>query len=192
RYASAATLIEALDAATRPRRWRRWAVTSILLTAVLALGLFYSLTPRPDSQTPVAGAVAAPVLERLELYLRPQDAAPERRLLVSCGAEQALGPPIPPLGPKDCFKLHGQFRQPTHWYLLWLDTAGAVEVSACAEQPQTALEYPVRECVDKECWATVDENNPPGVHLLLVVTGGIPPGQGCQQLLDSLRRVGKP
>src|SRR5262249_20267003 len=130
RYPSARALIEALDATKRPRRSRRGPVAAALLLAVFAFGFIYALSHGSPTI----------VLERLELGVFPENADPDGWELLKDGKEQALVRPIPSLRPATSFKLHGQFRRPTYWYLLWFDTAGEVAVAARAPDRQTELE----------------------------------------------------
>jgi hypothetical protein len=135
-------------------------------------------------------AEASPLsLENLRLYvLRKGDNTPLYRDLVSKGAEQDLEPLAPPLRPVDQFRLVGQLNRPAYWYLVWIDTGGAVTVPVHSEGKQTAVRYPTRE----DLWANVDPDDPPGVHLLLLVAGSIAPDQGKPQLEAQLKGVGRP
>jgi hypothetical protein len=125
----------------------------------------------------------------LRLYVRRQgDQGTFYRDLVSKGAEPELEPLSPPLRPVDDFRLVGQLNRPAYWYLVWIDTGADVSVPAYSEGMQTAVRYPARE--DRS--ANVDPDDPPGVHLLLLVAGDVAPERGKPLLEEQLKGVGRP
>jgi hypothetical protein len=73
----------------------------------------------------------------------------------------------PPLSPKDDFKLKGKLNRAAPWALLWFDTAGKASVVARQDDPREVVEYPVRP----DRMVPVDEADPPGIHLLVLVVG---------------------
>jgi hypothetical protein len=158
-----------------------------LFAAGLAGGLFWSLRDRPGADhSPPAGPSAAvtPVLERLELYVqRP----PVEGLRLVSGGRECDVPALEPLKPGQVFKLEGQFRRPTHWYLLWFDSAGKMTVQAHSERRQTRVEYPAGNV-----GVPVHPDDPAGVHLLLLVAGAVPPAAGKGRLQAHLGDVGAP
>jgi hypothetical protein len=138
-----------------------------------AYGAWQSLAQR-ETEGPVT-------IKRMEFYVRRHHDDRTLKegawLLVHEGVEQAAHP-IDPLGPDDDLKLVAQFSRPTYWYLLWFDTRGEIIVQAHSEIPSTGMEYPAGPN-----YVTVDEADPTGIHLLLLVAGSIQPPAG-QNLLE--------
>jgi serine/threonine protein kinase len=165
----------------RSRLWRRRgtlvALGGLALLLTLALALPGLWQPAPLS------------LESLRLYVRRNGDTEQvfYRDLVAAGPAEEPAPLSPPLGPRDDFKLLGRFNRPTYWYLVWLDSAGKSEVVAASDGKQRDVEYPVGNQ-----FVRVSADDPPGVHLLLLVTGTVAPAEGRELLRDRLAGIGKP
>lgn len=197
RYPSARAFIVALDAAgagTKPARHarpqRQWllALAAALLLGALGLGGVWpvlSHLKRAEALVPDAPAV----LREMCLTIR-RNADDDDKVsweLVKDGVEQL--PRLPdPLGPQDDFGLKGRFERPTSWYLLWFDTQGDVLVAAQSPGPRAEVRYPARE----DRLMGVNRTDPPGVHLLMLVAGALPPGNGAELLEKNLHGIGKP
>jgi hypothetical protein len=161
-----------------------------MVIGTLAAGVLCVLGKMVPTWT--SGTPGPAVLKEMKFYVRrgANDHLELNELVVN-GVEQELEPIEPPLAPEDDFKLIGQFKQPTYWYLLWFDTAGLVEVAAHADASGTKIQYPIRDGKMQ----SVNPTDPPGVHLLVVVAGSVPPAQGVGvvgALVHHLQGVGKP
>jgi hypothetical protein len=164
-----------------------WSFLALMIaaTTLLFTSAFFGWPirwPRPDPPP-------APVtLKRMEMYIqRPGDGERvDSCLLVARGEEEDV-PPINPLRANDGLKLVSQFSEPSYWYLLWFDTRGNVKVQAHSNHQESWMEYPT-----DANYVTVDKDDPAGVHLLLLVAGATPPGEGTRLLEEQLRGVGKP
>jgi hypothetical protein len=180
---SAPTLSVAVGENPAVRVSRPWDPHRALLITLGGLALLLTLwqaLPRPRQPEPS--------LDNLRLYVR-RNRDDQRMVchdLVSDGRTGDLAP-IEPLGPSDDFKLHGRFSQPTYWYLVWIDSAGESSVPAVSEGLQQDVDYPVGDQV-----VQVSPNDPPGLHLLLLVAGTIAPVEGRTLLQDRFVGIGKP
>jgi hypothetical protein len=130
----------------------------------------------------------ASTLKRMEMYIQRDGNGPkiEPYLLVASG-EELEPPPINPLRARDGLKLVAQFSEPSYWYLLWFDTRGQVKVQAHSNHQESGMEYPAGAN-----YVSIDEADPAGIHLLLLVAGSTPPGEGTRLLEEQLRSLGKP
>jgi serine/threonine protein kinase len=168
----------------RPHRslWFRLGLVAALMLVMGGAGLYVvSVQSHPS----------ALALETLRFTVR-RDNNDDRRFyrdLVRGGAGQAPEPIDPPLHiPKDDFRLDGRFTRATYWYVVWIDTAGKVEVVGHSEGKQADVRYPVRT----DRMASVDQADAAGIHLLVLVAGTVPPAEGVDRLTGQLRDVGLP
>jgi hypothetical protein len=148
------------------------AVLLISCAAGLVLGLsLFALRQGGAQQLP------SPVLKEMTIHVRrggDNDRIAPYQLLVK-GQEKI--PSIEPLGPKDDFKLSGEFDRPTYWYLLWIDTNGMTTIAALSEIPEARVEYPkANDMVE------ADPADPAGVHVLMLVAGTALSAEAVQQL----------
>lgn len=210
RFSSAAALLEALSAAAsqgmaarvwRPEkihRRRTWVlgVAAVLVVAALGSGWLWApwFRQSPSSSLSPRWPVAvSPRLQELILAIERSDdgngeTRGETHGLVVQGREAEFGR-LAPLGPKDTFRLEGEFQQPTYWYVLWFDTAGVMKVEECSPERRPKLEFPADPV---ENMVSVNPADPAGVHLLLLVAGSVPPNIAEPQLTAQLGGVGKP
>jgi serine/threonine protein kinase len=166
-----------------PLRATRGRIALVAAGLVLSAVAFYA----GQQWLQTAGPSVSPVLEDFQLLIvRDGKKKPERFNLVSEGVVQRPEP-RDPLRPKDAFRLEGRFRQATYCYVVWFDTAGAIEVEALSRQPQPGLEYPIPK--DADNFQMVNPDDPKGVHLILVVAGALAPEAGKPLLEDRLRRA---
>jgi hypothetical protein len=174
-----------VPAAPRPRR-RRALAAGLALAAALALAVGGVALYRAW-----AGLGSPPALEALRFTVR-RDGDNGRvffRDLVSGGAGLEPGPIEPALHvPQDDFRLVGRFRQPTCWYLVWIDTSGRAKVEGHSEGKRAEVRYPA----SADRMAPVDSSDPAGVHLLVLIAGAVPPPEGEHQLAARLAGVGPP
>jgi TIR domain len=149
----------------------------ILLVALIAI-VWFGFKHWP--QRPVA-------IEQMELYVRRNGADDklEAISLIANGQIQSA-PNIDPLVNKDDFKILSRFSQPTHYYLLWFDTSGKVVLEQSSQSREQTMSYPTGEST----YISVAQNDPPGVHLLLIVAGPYPYNKN--DLLSRLQDVGAP
>jgi hypothetical protein len=129
-----------------------------------------------------------PLLEYLALFVQRGGQPLDSRNLVFRGLGRDVRR-LAPLKPGDSFQLRGEFRQPTYWYVLWFDTAGAVTVSESSRGRQQGVVFPADPATP---FVTVNEADPPGVHLVLLGAGSLPPEAAADRLLAQLRGTGKP
>jgi hypothetical protein len=200
RYPSARALRDALDGlrhspgpAAHPARPGLPLAVLVLALALLGAGLLSSPVPGPPPVPATAPEAACPGLQELTLLVqrgagRPGVARYERHRLVARGAEQEVAH-LTPLAPADSFRLEGAFEQPASWHLVWVDTNGRVTVAESCARRQRAVAYPGGPGPE---FQRVDPRDPPGVHLLLLVAGPLPPAQAKAQLEVRLAGLGKP
>jgi serine/threonine protein kinase len=196
RYPSAKALIKALDAALqvsaqeRPEqqakeelrplnwkrswKWRRPAFAAVLLLAVAAiLVTCLNRLPPHGEEHPAAQADLRTVTGLTDLRIAVRRERDDNRIarfqLVNGRQQGAVQPIDPPLGPKDDFRLSGEFEQPKYWYLLWFDTKGVMTLAAKSAEPQQRVQYPERSKM-----MSVDPKDPPGVHVLVLASGRLP------------------
>jgi hypothetical protein len=96
-------------------------------------------------------------------------------------------PELDPLAADDDFKIHIEFNRPTPWYLVWIDTAGVVEVVAHSQQPERVAEYPAGNKL-----IGVNPQDRPGTHLLLLLASDRNPREVQDQLRQRLHDAGAP
>jgi hypothetical protein len=94
---------------------------------------------------------------------------------------------LDPLAADDDFKIRTEFNRPTHWYLVWIDTAGKVEMVAHSQQPEWVAEYPAGNKL-----IGVNPQDRPGTHLLLLLASDRNPQEVQDQLRQRLHDVGAP
>jgi hypothetical protein len=195
RYPSAEALVAALDAAGEP--WlvrRRWAVLAgvaavLLLTAAGVVGyLVFGGGGAVDQRRPgVTNAPGAqvPTLTRLDLFVQRQEKKSVGYPLVTGGKDEPLDA-LEPLRPKDMVRLEGRLAKPAAWYLLWIDTAGGVSVQGRSGAPQADVAVPSQP----DGMLPLSADDPPGVHLLVLVAGPLPVAE--EVLKQRLAGIGPP
>jgi tRNA A-37 threonylcarbamoyl transferase component Bud32 len=180
RYASAAELERALRGyLRRPYRLAAVAVgVVVLLAAVLARWL-----PDPAVNP---GPV---VLKEMTIYVRrgADHEVPDYRELVKNGRDLEAEPIRPPLSSKDDFQLTGAFERPMFWYLVWFDTRGEVTVAAQSDVRQAKVEYPSGEKM-----MSVNPDDPPGVHALVLMASRGARTEGAELLEKRFHGIGRP
>jgi hypothetical protein len=126
-------------------------------------------------------------LERASIYVRRDrdDTTVRRWALVEQGAPRDV-PSFDPLGPDDDFKIAARLARDVPWYLIWIDTRG--EVFIVERGTSRDAIYPAQE----RRFVAIDEQDPPGLHLLYLVVdpGGVLATTGM--LAQSLDAVGPP
>jgi len=167
---------------TRPpqrfvRMARATALGTLLLVAALAAwGTWKAFYGRP-----------AACVERTVLFVRRHgDDTSIQKLLLEPGAGKSR-PELDPLAADDDFKIQTEFNRPTHWYLVWIDTAGVVEVVAHSQQPERVAEYPAGNKL-----VGVNPQDRPGTHLLLLLASDRNPQEVQDQLPQRLHDIGAP
>ena len=127
-----------------------------------------------------------PNLKRMELYVRRKgdDRSIKGWPLVADGEQHSVLA-LDPLRPDDDFNLTAEFREPTYWYLVWFDTAGAVEVSGPLDHKAVSMQYP-----SDDAFVSVNPADPEGMHLLVLVASS--KRMNPQDITDRLRGVEKP
>ena len=168
-------------AARPPRRLLRIAraavLGALLLVAALAAWGTWKAT----------GGQPAVCVEKAVLFVRRHgDDLTIQKLVLEAGAGKGR-PELDPLTADDDFKLHAEFNRPTHWYLVWIDTVGAVQVVAHSQQPERVAEYPAGNNL-----IGVNRQDPAGTHLLLLLAGDRNPQEVQDQLRQRLQDVGTP
>jgi hypothetical protein len=132
-----------------------------------------------------------PALAELRLTVRRDEDNSQVffRDLVRGGAGQEPDPIDPALRvPRDDFRLVGRFTRPTCWYLVWIDTRGQAKVEGHSEGKRTEVRYPSRA----DRMVPVNQDDPAGVHLLVLVAGAVAPPEGEGRLEEQLRGVDQP
>jgi serine/threonine protein kinase len=163
----------------RPFRRRALLATAAALTigALAATALWLWLRPLP-----------IPNMKTLKFYV--QDGNTQQLYvwdLVNTSSENS--PLDRPVRKQDRLRLEGELDQSCYWYVLWFDTNGNAEIVEHSNGKQAAVGFPLEEGVR----VSVNENDPPGVHLLLLVAGWERPTEAMlQALLDQMKDVGKP
>ena len=94
---------------------------------------------------------------------------------------------IEKLAPDDDIKLTARLDKPTNWYVVWIDTRGEVFVDGSSQKATSRVSYP-----SASEYVMVDEEDPPGVHLLLLVSGKSVAADGKAMLEKQLRGLGPP
>ncbi len=92
---------------------------------------------------------------------------------------------LEPLGPRDDFKITGRFYRPQIWQLFWFDTRGKIQIVARSESASTSVDYP-----EGDQMVAVSEEDPLGVHLLLLTTGKLP-HRSEEEVLHALAPAGR-
>jgi len=105
------------------------------------------------------------------------------RELVGIDPGQEPEPIDPPLGPRDHFRLEGRLNRPAYWCLFWFDTTAEVNAVAESTGAWTEVHYPPRG----DRMMSVSPEDPPGVHLLVLVAGAAAPDGGKEALIGRLR-----
>ncbi len=178
----------------RDRRWmrdRRWVIFTFVVAAGLGITLALAIAnkdwgPMPTiMSTPSLGATT---LQQASLWVRrgEDDASTKSYPLVVEG-QTRIGPELTPLTQGDDFHLRVEFSRPTRWLMLWFDTAGRVIVAAQSQQPSAMLHYP-----GPDSMVSVDPSDPPGEHLLLLVTVDQPDMPSASDLQRALSPLGPP
>lgn len=86
-----------------------------------------------------------------------------------------------PLSHASLFQLAATFDRPTPWFVVWLDTSGRAQLQDDHSiQPASQLSFP-----QGDIFVGVNREDPPGVHLLLLVVCGEQDAGGAVQELDS-------
>ena len=185
RYATARDLARDL------RRWlsrrhaprRRMVLIGLSLLALGGMAIYRLSQPTQPPLPPPKSTLA-----ELEFYVsrggEPDDV--RGHSLVVDGRDQEVE--FLALGPSDAFKLQGRLTGPTYWYLLWFDTAGVVSIAARAAYPSKTFEYPEG---DRDM-IRVSTSDPEGIHLLVLVTGSLPPEGALKPLEERVATLGKP
>jgi hypothetical protein len=177
RYATAKDFGRELSIRRRPRL-RALPATCVGLLALLALlALSAILWPREPA-----------TVRNVEFFVRQDgdDTKLQRWLIVSGGMVQPTDM-IEPLGPNDDLKFTATLDKATWWYLLWIDTRGVVTVADYAEEPSKSVDYPVGAE-----YVMVSSSDPPGVHMLLLLTGSSSPNRVIPSLKSSLDGIDPP
>ncbi len=168
-------------AARPPRRLLRIARAAVLGTLLLVAALAAWGTWK------ATGGQPAVCVEKAVLFVRRHgDDLTIQKLVLEAGAGKGR-PELDPLTADDDFKLHAEFNRPTHWYLVWIDTVGAVQVVAHSQQPERVAEYPAGNNL-----IGVNRQDPAGTHLLLLLAGDRNPQEVQDQLRQRLQDVGTP
>jgi hypothetical protein len=92
-----------------------------------------------------------------------------------------------PLRGTDDFKLRAELSRAAHWCLVWLDTRGQVQIATRSEKPESVVEFPAGDHM-----VGVDPQDPPGLHLLLLVATDGPARDIEAELQSRLGQLGKP
>jgi len=166
------------DPGGRPRRHWHWRWVAALLFVAGAGGLAWPLLSQSFGPKGLAQGVkkaevlapgfSAPPLERLFFYFDRNGFKEERHLVTAGRGTHDVS--AEPLGPKDSFVIDGRFRQPTYWYVVWIDTAGVVDVMEVSPDERSDLRFPI----DPRGRAYPNPQDPPGTHLILVAGGSTP------------------
>jgi hypothetical protein len=109
-----------------------------------------------------------------------------QKLAIEPGAGKSR-PELDPLASDDDFKIRVEFNRPTHWCLVWIDTAGVVDVVTHSQQPERLAEYPAGDNL-----VGVNPRDPPGVHLLLLLASNRKPQEFQDEVRQRLDDVGPP
>jgi serine/threonine protein kinase len=165
---------------------RKWLKRSLIGALCLLLGLAAWI----GATTNWSPAGHPPELVELEFFVeRPvagQEPAIDHRLLVRQGLERDAAS-IDPLKPADHLKLIGRFREPTNWYLLWIDTNGVAGVVSASGEKSADFSYPAGRAFQH-----VDPKDPPGVHVLILLASERELDPVQDELVAALRDVGPP
>jgi hypothetical protein len=173
-------------------KWKAACVGVCAAATLLALGLvwFFWSTFHP----------ADVYAEQLDFWVvrdigRGKEAIEDQVLITGGNEKQVL--PVAALGPDDGFRLEGRLNRPANWYLLWFDPSGQPPTVIPSERPQTEVEYPPRDDEDpaRKGWPKVVQihpNDPPGVHLLLLLVDPESSVNLTDLLQERLNQVGKP
>lgn len=204
RFASAHELIAAIDQLVQPaagkKSWRDLARRHWVLAVNLACLLLFAATwsafmpwrtgrdtdrarhRGASTDIPQGVSLPRPALQKLTLhYVGDQrQPLPESHALIVNGVEQS-GTALPRLGAHSVFKIEGEFSRPVFWYLVWFDTARRVAVEEASSEQTTKLAYP-----PGDEFQTVSAQDPPGLHLLVVVAGSLAPAQARSELEQRL------
>ncbi len=126
-------------------------------------------------------------MEKAVLFVRRHgDDLSIQKLLLEPGTRKS-NPPLDPLAADDDFKIQTEFNRPTHWYLVWIDTAGVAELVAHSQQAERVAEYPAGNKL-----VGVNPQDRPGTHLLLLLASDRNPQEVQDQLRQRLHDVGAP
>jgi hypothetical protein len=193
------------------RSFRRAGLVALVLATVgLLAALVWVCWPKPVAPfDPPKISDAGPPLPPVPIQLRlewlalavsghplPNRGRTAKRLdefhLIEGGFEKA-NPIVQPLQfgkeakDSDQIELAGRFNRPTAWWVVWIDTNGDVQWLEESDQPTDNLRCPR----DEKKGLVLGQWDPPGTHLLLVVTG--PPGSAnAKSLAGALTGVGRP
>jgi hypothetical protein len=157
-----------------------WAVAFgtllLVLAALAAWGIWKAFHVLPAAH-----------VDKTVLWVRRHgDDSSIQKLLLEPGTGKGR-PELDPLAADDDFKIHAEFNRATHWYLVWIDTAGVAEVVAHSQQPERVAEYPAGYKL-----VGVNPKDRPGTHLLLLLASDRNPQEVQDQLRQRLHDVGAP
>jgi hypothetical protein len=161
--------------------WRR----VLMAVPVVAAAVIVLLILAPKSWWKLGSPPAAAetvLIDTVELHIRRDrdDNRIESQSLVRHGIEKEPTP-VAPLGPHDQLKLFVEFKAETNWYLVHFDPAAGFEIVDRSDEPQKRLEFPRGAEM-----AGFKPDDPKGVNLLLLITGGSRPGDEEARLRQSL------
>jgi hypothetical protein len=168
--------------ATAKRRWHRFQIALVGMALACAVALALGVTARWVDSFSAPGT-----LEEMKLLVR-RDGDDQHVFYLDLLDRQAQDAIDPPLRPQDDFKLVGRWKRPTYWYVAWIDSAGQVKIVAHSDGRQAKVQYPTRDGY----FASVNPEDPAGIHLLVLIAGAVPPGTGEDQLARALQGIGKP
>ena len=163
------------------RRFVRIAKAAVFGTLLLAVALAAWGTWKAFRGQP------ATCVEKAVLFVRRHGDDLSIPKLVLIPGTDKTDPELAPLAAEDDFKIQTEFNRPTHWYLVWIDTAGLGELVAHSQQPERVAEYPAGSNL-----IGVNPQDRPGTHLLLLLTSDRNPQEVQDQLRKQLHDVGAP
>lgn len=139
---------------------------SLLAVCGIALAAGALLAKKPVARFDALDLKVTPLRDA-----RVPEAEQESYALVRDG-ENLGSLPNESLARDELFKLEGRFATPCFWRLFWLDTRGRWSPAEAPAEKQQPFFYPLNRTM-----VEVDRDDPPGLHLLVVIAGDNPVGE---------------
>ncbi|HVW39226.1 MAG TPA: hypothetical protein VHB99_18045, partial [Pirellulales bacterium] len=141
-------------------------IASLLVLGGIALAAGALLAKKPVARFEALDLKVTPLRDA-----RASEAEQETYALVRDG-ENLGSLPNESLNHDELFKLEGRFATPCFWRLFWLDTRGRWSAAEAPAEKQQPFFYPLNRTM-----VEVERDDPPGLHLLVVIAGDNPVGK---------------
>ncbi|HEY5312642.1 MAG TPA: serine/threonine-protein kinase [Pirellulales bacterium] len=201
RFASATELIDALHLLEGGQplpepAWRRGRRTLVATMALFAGGMCWSVWHLVRSSAdPVARGAppqfggAPPALEDLTLWFIPPAISQRNIDPVPLISDRRLASQLPDrrVAADEGFRITGRFQKPESWWLLWIDTRGKLGLPVGPGKKQAAVGYKLDGSGTR-----ISPDDPPGTHVLLLVTGADEAPDARQKLAAALNTAPLP